>query len=223
MALFDSDSRNFVIVGLGNFGGTVATALSAYGNDVLGIDIDEKRVRQYADKLTHSVIADARDEDALREAGVADHDIAVVAIGEDLEASILCAMNMKLIGVGTIWVKAISRTHHRILSRIGVDRVIYPERDIGLHIAETLHTPHVSDFVSLGNGYHVTNFVVPKERKLKTAGEVRKVMSETTRILGLMRGSEFIQCAEDDCAFEDGDRLLVLGRREALRDLAERL
>lgn len=221
--MFNPESRSFVVVGLGSFGATVATALAANGNDVLGIDIDEKRVRQYAEKLTHAVIADAREEDALKEAGVGNHDVAVVAIGEDLEASILCAMNMKLIGIGTIWVKALSRTHHRILSRIGVDRVIYPERDIGMHVAETLHTPHVADFVSLGNGYHVTNFILPTERQLKTAGEMREVMNDNTRILGLMRGPEFFRCQEDSMVFEDGDKLLVLGRREALRNLAEQL
>jgi trk system potassium uptake protein len=217
------ERRSFVVVGLGAFGSTVATALAANGDDVLGIDIDEKRVRQYAEKLAHAVIADARDEDALREAGAGNHDVAVVAIGEDLEANILCTMNVKLLGVDTIWVKALSKTHHRILSRIGVDRVIFPERDMGLHVAETLHAPFVADFVSLGNGFHVTNFILPETRKLKTVGALRAQARPGIKVLGLMRGSDFVSCIDDGVALNDGDRLLILGRRDGLRALADSL
>ncbi|MDH3663044.1 MAG: NAD-binding protein, partial [Alphaproteobacteria bacterium] len=117
-------SKSFVVIGLGTFGRTVASELTDYGDEVLGIGIDESTVGDMADVLQETVIADARDEKALREAGVGQCDLAVVAIGEDLEANIVCAMNVKVIGVKEIWAKALSRTHHRILSRLGVDRAI---------------------------------------------------------------------------------------------------
>jgi trk system potassium uptake protein len=176
-------SRSFVVVGLGAFGGTVATALAGMGDEVLGIDNDERRVREHIDRITHVAIADARDEDALKEAGAGQHDVAIISIGEDLEASILATMNVKLIGVPTIWVKALSRTHHRILSKIGVDRVIRPEHDMGLHVAETLHSPYVADYLSLGNGFHVINFIIPEVSKLKTIGDLRKLTGEKVQIL----------------------------------------
>lgn len=213
-------SRNFAVIGLGMFGGTVASALASMGDEVLGIDVDEKQVRQYADTLSHAIIADARDDEALREAGLADYDVAVVAIGEDLEANILCSMNAKLIGVPCVWVKAFSRTHHRILSRIGVERVIHPERDMGLHIAETLHTPFVADYVSLGNGFHVIDLVIAEGMSGDILEKLAANKLEGVHFLGLMRGTDYLDCTRRDVKFEEEDRVLVLGRREDLRQLS---
>lgn len=212
--------RSFVVIGLGAFGGTVATTLASLGDEVLGIDIDEKRVRDIAEKLTHAVIADARDDDALKEAGVAERDVAIVSIGEDLEASILCTMNLKLIGIPTIWVKALSRTHHRILTRLGADRVIRPERDMGLHVAETLHTPFVADYLSLGNGFLVVNLIVPDGAKTTTIGELLELAGGGVKVLGVMRASDLHPASHVDMILQDGDRVMVLGRRAQLRELA---
>ena len=208
--------RSFAIIGLGSFGSTVAGALAASGEDVVGIDIDEGRLRPHIEQLSQTLILDARDEDALRDAGIADHDVVLVAIGEDLEASIICTMNLKLVGVKQIWVKAFSRIHHRILVRIGADRVIQPERDTGLHVAETLHTPFVSDFMSLGNGFHIVNIIADDSIAGRTVGDLGRKDSETLRILGVMRGSQYLSCGPDLC-LEEEDRLMVLGRRDDLR------
>ena len=208
--------RSFAIIGLGSFGSTVAGALAASGEDVVGIDIDEARLRPHIEQLSQTLILDARDEDALRDAGIADHDVVLVAIGEDLEASIICTMNLKLVGVKQIWVKAFSRIHHRILVRIGADRVIQPERDTGLHVAETLHTPFVSDFMSLGNGFHIVNIIADDSIAGRTVEELGRKDSETLRILGVMRGSKYLSCGPDLC-LEEEDRLMVLGRRDDLR------
>lgn len=213
-------NRNFAIIGLGMFGGTIAAALASMDEEVLGIDIDENQVRQYADTLSHAVIADARDDEALKEAGLANYKVAVVAIGEDLEASILCAMNAKLIGVPCVWAKAFSRTHHRILSRIGVDRVIHPERDIGLRVAETLHTPFVADYVSLGNGFHVVDLVIAEGMPEEMLEQLAANTLEGVRCLGFMRGTEYHDCTGGGVPFEEGDRALVLGKREDLRHLS---
>jgi trk system potassium uptake protein TrkA len=212
--------RSFVVVGLGAFGGTVATTLAGMGDEVLGIDHDEKRVRSLVDKMTHVAIADARDEDALKEAGAGQHDVGIISIGEDLEASILCTMNLKLIGVPTLWVKALSRTHHRILAKIGVDRVIRPEHDMGLHVAETLHSPYVADYLSLGNGFHVINLIIPASSRLKTVGELRALTGNKVQILGFMRSTEFQDGKQNDMSLLEGDRVMLLGRRNELRQLA---
>ncbi|MEX6506225.1 TrkA family potassium uptake protein [Jiella sp. M17.18] len=209
-------NRSFAVIGLGSFGSTVATALAASGDDVVGIDIDENQVRRHADELTHALILDGRDEDALQEAGLGDHDVVLVAIGEDLEASVICTMNLKLIGAKCIWVKAFSKTHHRILSRLGADRVIEPERDTGLHIAETLHSPFVSDFMSLGNGFHVVNIVVDEEIAGKRIADLGRLDCESLRILGTMRGGRYFDCSEN-IELEENDRILLLGRRGDLR------
>lgn len=216
-------SRSFAVIGLGTFGTTVASELARFGNHVLGIDTAERNVAKIADVLAEAVIADGRDEQALREAGVGDYDVAVVAIGEELEANVLCTMNVRLLGVPTIWVKAMSRTHHRILSKLGADRVIEPEQDIGRHIAQMLHNPLVRDYVSLGNGFHVVDFRVPESLDGKQVDAVGLREDHDLRALGLMRGTEFVSCESGAALLQTDDKLLLLGRRENLRRFADGL
>ncbi len=155
--------------------------------------------------------------------GVGSYDAAVVAIGEDLEANILCTMNVKLLGVGSVWVKAINRTHHRILQRLGADRVILAEQEIGQHIAQMLHNPLVRDYVSLGNGFHVVDLRVPERLDGAAIGELRLDERFELRCLGLMRDSEYHSCASGDTALKTDDKLLILGRRQNLRTFADSL
>lgn len=215
-------NRSFAVIGLGTFGSTISTELVRFGNHVLGIDHDERRVRRFVEELSEAVIADGTDEDALREAGVGQYDVAVVAIGEDLEASILCTMHLKVLGVPCIWVKAISRTHHRILTRLGADRVLQPEQEIGRHVAQVLHNPSVRDYVSLGNGFYVVDFLVPKKLDGRTLGDVGRLDKFEIFALGLMRGTEFHPC-DDDLRLEEDDKLLLLGRRQNLREFGDSL
>ncbi len=216
-------TRSFAVIGLGTFGTTVASELARFGNHVLGIDTLESNVTRVADTLAEAVILDGRDEQALREAGVGNYDVAVVAIGEELEANILCTMNVRLLGVPTIWVKAKSRTHHRILTKLGVDRVIQPEQEIGRHIAQMLHNPLVRDYVSLGNGFHVVDFRVPESLSDKRVDAVGLSEDFELRALGLMRGSEFVSCESGAAELQADDKLLLLGRRENLRRFTDRL
>lgn len=216
-------SRSFVVVGLGTFGSTIATELSRFDNHVLGIDIDEKVVGRLADDLAEAVIADGRDEEALREAGVGGYDVAVVAIGEDLEANILCTMNLKLIGVSSIWAKALSRTHHRILNQLGVERVIQPEREIGQHVAQMLHNPLVKDYVSLGGGFHVVDFLVPDELDGRPLSELGLGEKFDVRCLGLMRGEEYHECGTGELVLHPHDKLLLLGHLQDLRAFGDSL
>ena len=212
--------RSFVIIGLGQFGGTVAPALAAMGDEVLGIDVDERLVRQHVDQITHALVADARDENALKEAGVSNYDVAVIAIGEDLEANILATMNVKLLGVPVVWVKAQSSTHWRILARIGVDRIIRPERDMGMQIAEILHTPYVSDYIKLGNQRYLVSFVIQSHMRRQSLQDLIKNPENLCRILGVMRDSHFITDMETPLDLQDKDQLLVVGSKDQLRILS---
>ena len=217
--------RTYAIIGLGQFGSTIALELTRLGDRVIGIDANEAMVSPLADKIAHAIVADARDDDALREAGVAECEVAVVAIGENLESNIVAAMNLKLIGVPMIWAKAQSRTHHRILARIGVDRVVQPEHDTGIHVANTLHSPFLRDYMPLGNGYAVVNIDVPD----KFDGHPYSVLGATgikdAYWIGLARGQTFLPPDELDTEhfLRRGDKLLFVGRPETLRRLAEGL
>ncbi|MBD3625498.1 MAG: TrkA family potassium uptake protein [Rhodobacteraceae bacterium] len=214
-------TRSFAVIGLGTFGGTVATELARFGNRVLGIDIAEPVAARFADSLAQVLIADGKDENALREAGLEHYDVAIVAIGEDLEANILCAMNARLLGVQTIWAKAMSRTHHRILSKLGVDRVIHPEQEIGQRIAQVLNNPMIRDYVSLGNGYNMVNVLVPERLAGRTLYELKLPERFDVRAIGLMRGTEHFDGQFVNRTLKCDDRLLLLGKRADLRRFAD--
>lgn len=216
-------NRSFAVIGLGTFGTTVATELARFGNHVLGIDTLERNVANLADQLAEAVIADGRDEQALREAGVANYDVAVVAIGEELEANIICTMNVKLLGVPVVWVKAMTRTHHRILAKLGADRVIHPEQEVGRHVAQKLHNPLVRDYVSLGNGFHVVDFRAPESLEGRRLADLRLGARFDLRALGVMRGAEYLACDGDGPELKADDKLLLLGRRENLRRFGDSL
>ena len=215
-------TRSFVVIGLGRFGGAVATELTRLGNRVLGIDSDEAAVARYADQLSDVAVADARDEDAIKESGAGAYDVGVVGIGVNLEANILCTMNLRLAGMDTIWVKAQNRTHHRILSRLHVDRVIEPEREIGAHVAQLLHMPMMRDSASLGNGRHVQVLVVPERLRGHPLSPPEVEHQHDIRVLSLMRGDQLLPLTEPAQLAPD-DRLILLGRPEALRSFAKTL
>lgn len=130
--------KNVVVIGLGRFGEAVAKRLVALGHDVLGIDGDLRIVQSLADELPHVVQADATETEALAALGVAEIDFAVVAIGADLEGSTLSVLALGELGVKTIWAKASTRRHGLILERLGVARVVYPEAEMGVALADDI-------------------------------------------------------------------------------------
>jgi len=215
--------RTFAVIGLGTFGSTVARELVRFENHVIGIDIDEHRVTAHADDLTQTLILDARVDGALQEAGLDGCDVGLVAIGSDIEASILATINLKTIGIDTIWAEATSRNHHRILTKLGAKRVIHSDEEVGRHIAQMLHNPLVRDYVSLGNGQNVVNFRIPESLEGKSLDELSHRQDFDLRCIGVLRGTEFIGHDGATCELHKDDLLLLLGRRNDLRDFADSL
>lgn len=214
-------NRDYVVIGLGAFGRTIATELARFGNNVLCIDREEKLVSQIAPSVTSALILDSSDETALREAGVDQYGVAVVAIGQDIEASILTVMNLKMLGLKKVWVKAMNRTHHRILTKIGADRVMLPEQDMGRHVAHMLNNPAVQDYVALGNGFSIVNLELQAQQAGKTLVDL-PVEKFGLRLLGLMRGTQYLPC-DSALQFEADDKLIVLGKAQDLRGFGEQL
>lgn len=217
------ETRSFAVIGLGAFGSAVATELTRFENKVIGVDLDERRVAQMASTLSSTAILDTTDEAALREAGIDQYDVALVAIGRDIQASILTTMNLKMQGIETIWVKASNKTHHRILSKVGADRVILPEQEMGRHIAQMLNNPVVQDYVSLGNGFSVVNIVVPERLKGQEIAALGIGAQFDLRLLGLMRGTDYRACDSPDLVLEQDDKLILLGKRPELRRFGDAL
>ena len=208
----------YTVIGLGTFGSTVARELERLGNEVLGIDRDEARVNQLAEELSHAVIADAQDEKVLRELGVADHDGAVVAIGEDLESNILCTLALKSLELRSIWVKAASPVHHRILERLGADRIVNPEHHVGMQVARTMIYPHVLDYIALGGDDYIVELEVPAALEGRSAAELKLQEAYGVTVLASKRGGE--PAASGDLIqrpLRQGERLVLLGTLAGLR------
>ncbi|SDX22331.1 TrkA family potassium uptake protein [Paenibacillus sp. CF384] len=154
--------NQFVIIGLGRFGSSLARELIELGYDVLGIDKDPEVVQDLSQVLTHTVTAESTDEEVLRSLGVRNFDCGVVAIGDDIQASILTAILLKDLGVKKVVAKAMTELHGRVLEKIGVDRVVYPERDMGIRVAHQLVSPNLLDYIELSKDYTIAELAVPK-------------------------------------------------------------
>ncbi|NHN30368.1 potassium channel family protein [Paenibacillus agricola] len=152
----------YAVIGLGRFGSSLAKELVKLGHEVLGIDQDEEAVDEMSEVLTHVVVADSTDEEVLRSLGIRNFDCVVVAIGSDIQASILTAILLKDVGVKKVVAKALSELHGKVLNKIGVDRVIYPERDMGIRVAHQLVSPNLLDFIELSKDYTIAELAVPK-------------------------------------------------------------
>ncbi|MCA1940595.1 MAG: TrkA family potassium uptake protein [Caenispirillum bisanense] len=215
-----ASKQQFLVVGLGSFGLPLGEELMRMGHDVLGVDSDRERVERAADLLTHAVVADVRDEKVLEELGVADFDGAVVAIGEHLEASILATLHLKAMKVPRVWVKALTHDHRRILARIGADRVILPEHEMGVRIAHALVYPGITDYMPLGDDTYVAEYRVDGQLKGRTLADAGIPDRLPLQVLLLKRGREILRDPALGLELETGDRLVILGERPAIERLA---
>lgn len=147
--------KQYAIIGIGRFGSSIARTLSEMGFDVLAIDSDEHRVQEVSHIVTQAVVADSTDEEALRAIGLRNFDVVVVAIGEDIQSSILTTLILKEMEIPTVLVKAQNDLHAKVVQRIGADKVIFPERDMGVRVAHHLTSPNVLDYIELSDDYSI--------------------------------------------------------------------
>jgi trk system potassium uptake protein TrkA len=217
--------RQFGVIGLGRFGSAMATTLAELGHDVIGVDANEEHVRQLADVITQAIQLDATDERALRAAGITNVDVAVVSIGENIESSLLVVMQIKELGIKTIVAKAVTPLHGRILEKLGVSRVIFPEREMAMRVAHSLVMPNVIDYIELSKDFSIVEIPAPNEfvgRSLKQV-ELRPrygltLIAIKNRVDG--RGKEVTLVAPSaDEIIRTGDVLSLVGRNERLAQL----
>jgi trk system potassium uptake protein TrkA len=164
--------RSFAVIGLGRFGAAMSTTLAELGHDVIGVDANEDCVNALADTISLAVRLDATDEKALRAAGVKDVDVAVVSIGENIEASLLVVTLLRELGVKTIVAKAVTPLHGRILDKLGVTRVVFPEREIAIRVAHSLVIPSVLDYIELSKEFSIVEVPAPADFAGKTLKEI---------------------------------------------------
>jgi trk system potassium uptake protein TrkA len=215
--------KQFGVIGLGRFGSAMAMTLAELGHDVVGVDGDEARVQQLADLIPQVVQLDATDERALRAAGIQDVDVAVVSIGENIESSLLVVMQLRELGIASIVAKAVTPLHGRILEKLGVTRVIFPEREMAIRIAHSLVLPNVIDYIELSREFSIVEVPAPDAfvgRTLKQL-ELRPRLGLT--LIAIKRHSDGaivtnIAPAADE-AIRAGDVLALLGSNERLSQL----
>ena len=150
-----------LVIGLGRFGAATAGELDRLGREVLAIDEDERLVQKWSERVTHTVQADAKNVEALRQIGAADFQVAVVAVGSSIEASVLITANLVDLRIPQIWAKAISRSHGKILERIGANHVIYPEAEAGERVAH-LVSGRMLDFIEFDDDFALVKMYPPK-------------------------------------------------------------
>ncbi|MFD1772437.1 potassium channel family protein [Paenibacillus rhizophilus] len=209
-------AQQFVVIGLGRFGAGLALELMAMGYEVLGIDHNEERVEEMTDKLTHAVMADATDEGVMRSLGVRNLDCGIVAIGDNMERSILTAILLKELGVKMVVAKAISILHGRALEKLGVDRVIFPERDMGVRVAHQLVTPHLVDYIELSKEYKIVELTVPSCMDGKSLAEINPRAKYGCSIIALNRAGGVIVAPTAHDYLYAGDIMVVIGSNESI-------
>ena len=192
-------NKQFVIIGLGRFGASIAKTLYSLGNDVLAIDKDEDIVQEIADSVTHAVQLDATDENALRSLGIRNFDVAVVTIGDNIQSSIMATLLVKELGVKYIIAKGHSDLHAKVLYKIGADRVVLPEKDMGIRVAHNLVSANILDYIELSDDYSVMEIQVLHEWWGKTLNELKLRSKYGINVMAIKRGDEVnLSPAADD-------------------------
>ncbi|WP_055479558.1 potassium channel family protein [Sphaerimonospora mesophila] len=216
----DRTSEPVVVVGLGRFGTSLALELTRRGTEVLAIDRRPKVVQNLAGHITHVVTADSTDIEALRQLGVPDFYRAVVAIGGDLEASILTASLMVELEIDDIWAKAVSRQHGQILSRIGVHHVVFPEHDMGERVAHMV-SGRMLDYVEVDENFALVKTRPPKEYVGVPLGESNLRRKHGVTVVAVKSPGEEFTYATADTELGYGDVIIVSGRTEQVERFAE--
>jgi trk system potassium uptake protein len=199
-----------VVIGLGRFGRAVALELIDSDTEVLGIDADEAIVQELSVQLTHVVRADSTVEDALRQLAVHEFDRAVVAIGTNIEASLLTASLLRKLGVGTIWAKAISDAHGRILGELGIRHVVYPEHDMGRRVAHLVRG-RMLDFIQFEPDYAMVKTEPPSFLLGVPLGQSGVRRKHGITVVGVKRPGKTLGHATGETVLEPGDMIIVSG------------
>lgn len=204
--------KQYIVFGLGRFGASVARHLCQLGHEVMAVDVSEALVNAAAPFVTQAVQADATDEEALRTLDAGSFDAAVVAIGSSIRDSILVTVLCKEAGVPMVIAKAVDELHAKVLRKVGADRVVFPERDMGQRVARSLDMPNILDLMDLSGDTRIAEVYVPQSWQGRTLMEINVRRKFGLTVIGVRRGSSFLASPGADMRLTDGDVLLVVGR-----------
>lgn len=203
--------REFAVIGLGRFGGSICRELSEEGMQVLAIDNDEDKVNEFKNIASHAVIADSTDEATLKELGIKNIDHVIVAIGDNIQASILTTVVLTDLGIKKITVKAQNDYHEKILNKIGADQVVHPERDMGKRIAHNIISSNILDYLELSDDHSIVEVKVGEKMLGKTMIELDIRANYGCNVVAIKRGKEINVSPKADDQLREDDILIVIG------------
>jgi trk system potassium uptake protein TrkA len=210
---------SFLVIGLGRFGSAVAFELQALRQEVLGVDVAMETVQECAETLPHVVQLDATDLDALRSLDIPQFDACLVSRGSSLEDSVVILMHLKDLGAKRVVVKALTEMQARVFQLLGADEIVYPERDMGIHVARLLVEPEVLNFIPLGDSHRVEHVIVLDRRHGTRVRDVER--DPQVHLLLLRRGHDVRLHPSCDIELREGDELVVVGPNALLDRLHE--
>jgi len=215
-------NKQFLVIGLGRFGRAVAKTLFTMGHDVLAIDIDEDIVQEISDHVTHAIQLDATDESALKTIGINNFDVAVVTIGSNIQASVMITLVLKELGIKFIVCKGDSDLHAKVLYKIGADRVIQPEKDMGTRVAHNLASSNILDYIELSPEYSIVEIEAPREWFNHTLKELSLRSKYGLNIMAIKHNSKIKISLTAEDVIKENDVIVAMGSSEELSRL-ERL
>lgn len=214
--------KQFAVIGLGRFGGSVARALCEMGYEVLVVDKNEQRIQDFSNIATHAVVADTTDEEALNALGIRNFDIVVVAIGEDIQSSILTTLILKEMDVQKVVVKAQNALHGKVLYKIGADKVVYPERDMGIRVVHSLISPNILDIIELADDYSIVEIHAGEFFSGKTLKDLDIRAKFGCNVMAIKSGDRINIAPLASDRINEGDILVVIGHNDDLQRLEEK-
>ncbi|WP_374020583.1 TrkA family potassium uptake protein [Paenibacillus thiaminolyticus] len=211
--------KQFAIIGMGRFGSSVAQNLSNMNFEVLAIDSSEQKIQEVVNIVTHAVSADSTDEDALRALGIRNFDVVVVAIGQDIQSSILTTLILKDLGVPMIVVKAQNELHGKVLSKIGADKVVFPERDMGARVAHHLISPNILDYIELSEDHSIVEMRASSLMIGKNLKELDIRARFGCNVMAIKNNGKTNISPYAEDRIKDGDILVIVGQNNHLKNL----
>ncbi|MFC4320353.1 potassium channel family protein [Litchfieldia salsa] len=203
--------KEFAVIGLGRFGGSICRALSEEGMEVMAMDMDEDKVNGYSTIASHAVVGDSTDESVLKSLGIRNFDHVIVAIGDNIQASILTTLILKELGVKHITVKAQNDYHEKVLSKIGADQIVHPERDMGKRIAHNIISNNVLDYLELSDEHSIVELVASRRMDGNTLIDMDIRAKYGINIVAIKRGKNIIVSPQATELIHQGDILIVIG------------
>ncbi|MFD2829881.1 potassium channel family protein [Corticicoccus populi] len=216
-------NKEFAVIGLGRFGGSIVRELVELDCDVLAIDIDEELVNEYQDIATRSVVANTTEEQVLKDLGLRNFDNVIVAIGDNIQESILTTLLLKDIGVKRVTVKAKNNYHARVLEKIGADLVVHPERDMGRRVAHKLTSSSVIDYLELSDHHSIAEYIAGSKIEGHSLLDLNFRQKFGLSVIAIKRSDDILINPDPKIKIRKDDILIIIGEDDDLNQFEKKV